>query len=209
MCLHKLSIDDLRGLDKADGSGFDPIFAYCLTHRARVLLTQRWAAQHPQIFFASVHPGWVDTDGLRSAEAMRGFYRLMRPTLRSVEHGADTIAWLSTKPEYDPSSSAGRDCSTSGRYYWDRAPRRVDLSLSGRTQATEADVDALVEFCNSCMLASACTSGNDSSLALGGLRKTRRLRTAPPPTRPLRRAESVTCLYALIGTARRRASTCH
>lgn len=137
MHLHKLSVPRLRALDDPSGVGFDPIFAYCLTHRARVLLTKRWAAQHPSLFFAAVHPGWVETPGLRSAQAMAPFYKSMRRSLRTPAQGADTIAWLATLDSKPPVAS--------GCYMWDRAARRVDLFFAG-TAASENDVDELVEY---------------------------------------------------------------
>ena len=138
MHLHSLSVAELRKLDApANKASFDPVFAYCLTHRARVLLTQRWARDHPNLFIASVHPGWVETEGLRSAKAMAGFYRLMRRTLRTAEKGADTIAWL---------ASAGAPSKIqSGSYCWDRQMRRIDLRWSG-TAVPESEVDELVAF---------------------------------------------------------------
>jgi dehydrogenase/reductase SDR family protein 12 len=134
--LHRLSASRLRDLDEP--AGHDPIFAYCITHRARVLLTQRWAQAHPHLQFASVHPGWVDTDGLRSAKPMSGFYGLMRRTLRTPAQGADTIAWL----------AAPETRIESGSYMWDRAVRRVDLPFSG-TKASAADVDEVLAFLES------------------------------------------------------------
>ena len=111
--------------------------ADCVTHRARVLLTQRWAREQPHLFFASVHPGWVETDGLKNAQAMSSFYALMRPSLRSAAAGADTVAWLCSKQ--------ARTKISSGAYCWDRARRSIDLPFSG-TRAREADVDELVAY---------------------------------------------------------------
>ena len=101
---------------------------------ARVLLTQRWATAHPHLRFASCHPGWVDTEGLRGAAAMSGFYNMKRRTLRSPAQGADSILWLAAA---DSAAIEGR--WKSGAYGWDRSARRVDLSSA--TSASEADVD--------------------------------------------------------------------
>ena len=114
-----------------------------LRAQRRVLLTQRWATEHPRVFFASCHPGWVDTDGLKDAQAMAGFYSLMRPTLRTPEQGGDTIAWLAKEPAHGGDGSS--TSAASGRYYWDRSARRIDLWLSG-TRASESDVDELLSF---------------------------------------------------------------
>jgi hypothetical protein len=39
-----------------------------------------------------MHPGWVDTEGVRSA--LPGFRRLFRAVLRDAGEGADTALWL-------------------------------------------------------------------------------------------------------------------
>jgi len=134
MHLQRLSCDGLRALDTAEAD-YDGVHAYCVTHRARVLLTKRWAARHPRLRFASVHPGWVETEGIRNAQAMAGFYSLMSRTLRTAAAGADTIAWF----------VGGPPNVASGSYCWNRAARSIDLPLSG-TASTEADVDELVGF---------------------------------------------------------------
>ena len=144
MHLQKLSVARLRMLDDdQSGSAFDPIFAYCITHRARVVLTEHWAKRHPSLFFASVHPGWVETEGIRNADAMRGFYALMRRTLRTPTQGADTIAWL-TAPSTEVGGN-GRGGIPSGSYMWDRAVRSVDLLLSG-TRTSKEEEQALVDY---------------------------------------------------------------
>ena len=162
MSLHRLSVQHLRALsDPSGGDHFDPIYAYCLTHRARVLLTQRWAAEFPALFLASCHPGWVETPGMQNAEAMAGFYWLMRSTLRTPSQGADSIAWLvapSAEDGSDGDGSAGdgsvvgdRPKTTpggisSGSYTWNRAARRVDHLFAG-TRASEKSIDELISFC--------------------------------------------------------------
>jgi NAD(P)-dependent dehydrogenase (short-subunit alcohol dehydrogenase family) len=78
------------------------------------------------VSFAVMHPGWADTPGL--AETLPGFYRFMRPLLRTATEGADTITWLAAHP--DPAA-------TSGRLYLDRRPRPFDRIPS--TRLTVAD----------------------------------------------------------------------
>ena len=107
-----------------------------MTHRARVLLTERWAKQWPHLTLASVHPGWVDTPGLASAGPMATWYSFMRPSLRNLDQGADTILWL---------ASPATTTVESGSYYWDRRRRPVDLSFAG-TSASEGDVNGLVSW---------------------------------------------------------------
>ena len=62
------------------------------------------------------------------AETLPGFYRLMRPLLRTAAEGADTIVWLATQP--DPAS-------TSGRLYLDRRPRPFDRMPGTRLSAAD------------------------------------------------------------------------
>jgi len=72
----------------------------------------------------AMHPGWADTPGL--AEALPGFYRRMRPILRKPAEGADTIAWLATRP-----GSGG------GKLYLDRRPRPFDRLPRTRLKAAD------------------------------------------------------------------------
>ena len=73
-----------------------------------------------------MHPGWSDTPGL--AESLPGFYRVMRPLLRTPEQGMDTIVWLATHP--DPAA-------IDGRLFLDRRPRPFDRVPSTRLSGTD------------------------------------------------------------------------
>ena len=50
----------------------------------------------PRLRCASVHPGWVETEGIRNAQAMAGFYSLMSRTLRT---GAAASAVVPVLPQ--------------------------------------------------------------------------------------------------------------
>jgi dehydrogenase/reductase SDR family member 12 len=50
-----------------------------------------------------MHPGWVDTPGVRSS--LPQFYKATSRLLRTPEEGADTIVWLGAAPE--PARSTG------------------------------------------------------------------------------------------------------
>jgi dehydrogenase/reductase SDR family protein 12 len=65
---------------------------YAKNKRQQVVLCEKLAEAYPDVFFASMHPGWVDTNAVRSA--MPGFYSWMKRTLRTPEEGADTVVWL-------------------------------------------------------------------------------------------------------------------
>lgn len=101
--------------------------AYARAKRAQVTLVREWSRRiHGSISFAAMHPGWADTPGL--AESLPGFYRAMRPMLRSPKQGIDTILWLATHPESG---------AVDGRLFVDRRPRPFDRVPS--TRLTTAD----------------------------------------------------------------------
>ena len=72
--------------------------AYARAKRAQVSLAREWAGRlaGTGVTVNAMHPGWVDTPGL--AQSLPGFYRLMRPLLRSAAQGMDTIVWLAAAP---------------------------------------------------------------------------------------------------------------
>ena len=92
-----------------DGPAF-----YAHAKRAQVALNTVWAEQlEPRrIAFHVMHPGWVDTPGLRAS--LPRFRRLTAPILRDAEQGADTIVWLGAEPDLEPAS---------GALWHDRRPR--------------------------------------------------------------------------------------
>jgi dehydrogenase/reductase SDR family member 12 len=102
--------------------------AYAMAKRIQVALAREWARRlaGAGVTFYAMHPGWADTPGL--AESLPGFYRLMRPVLRTPAEGADTIAWLATDPTVP---------ALSGRLFLDRRPRPFDRIRSTRLSAAE------------------------------------------------------------------------
>ena len=78
------------------------------------------------VAFTAMHPGWADTPGL--ADSLPGFYRFMRPMLRTAEDGIDTILWLATVPDGGPAS---------GRLFLDRRPRPFDRIPGTRLSAAD------------------------------------------------------------------------
>ena len=85
-----LHLDDLQ----RRGGRFRGAVAYSRSKRIEVVLTELWSRrlQRAGVVVNSMHPGWVDTAGLR--ESLPGFRKLMRPLLRTAQQGADTIVWL-------------------------------------------------------------------------------------------------------------------
>jgi len=104
----RLRADDLQ-LDRADFSGGA---FYGHTKRLQVILSEAAARRCPGVSFVAMHPGWVDTPGLR--RALPRFRAAARRVLRDPAAGADTIVWLATAPE-----PALRD----GGFWHDRRPR--------------------------------------------------------------------------------------
>ncbi len=84
---------DISALQATDPAHHDGFTAYAQHKRAQVELTHHWNSLGPGQPRAWVmHPGWVDTDGVRSA--LPGFRKLFRTVLRNAGEGADTALWL-------------------------------------------------------------------------------------------------------------------
>lgn len=84
---------DLAALEAGDASTHNGLAAYAQHKRAQVELTRWWNAlggEAPKAY--AMHPGWVDTDGVRSA--LPQFRRALGRWLRNAEEGADTALWL-------------------------------------------------------------------------------------------------------------------
>ena len=90
---------DIKALQATDAASHDGFTAYAQHKRAQVELTHHWNRLGPGQPRAWVmHPGWVDTDGVRSA--LPGFRNVFKPVLRTADDGADTALWLAaTRPD--------------------------------------------------------------------------------------------------------------
>ena len=71
--------------------GYDKVKVYANAKRAQVILLEYLKKDFP-FFIGAMHPGWVDTPGVRSA--IPGFYEFTKNRLRNSSEGADTINWL-------------------------------------------------------------------------------------------------------------------
>ncbi|MGI9529711.1 MAG: SDR family NAD(P)-dependent oxidoreductase [Acidimicrobiia bacterium] len=88
--------------------------AYARTKRAEVVLAEIWADEFASqgITVNSMHPGWVDTAGVR--DSLPTFRRITGPFLRNEAEGADTIVWLAASDEAEDES---------GTFFHDRLAR--------------------------------------------------------------------------------------
>jgi dehydrogenase/reductase SDR family member 12 len=118
-----LKTDDLQ----AEHGRFYGATVYARTKRAEVVLTEIWAQRlaGTGIVVHSMHPGWVDTAGIRAS--LPRFYRVTRPLLRTAAEGADTIVWLAAAPE--------GGASTGG--FWHDRRRRPTHLLPGTQESAE------------------------------------------------------------------------
>ena len=123
MYAQPLPLDDLQ----FERGTYDGTRAYARAKRASTALMREWSRRYRgRVRFDAMHPGWADTPGL--AESLPGFYRFMRPLLRSPAEGADTISWLATE------ASSERPF---GRLYLDRRARPFDRIRATRLSAAE------------------------------------------------------------------------
>ncbi|XP_029385893.1 dehydrogenase/reductase SDR family member 12 [Echeneis naucrates] len=135
MLTQRLNMDDLQ----CEKGTFDGTMAYAQNKRQQVILTERWAAQHRDIHFSSMHPGWADTPAVQSS--MSSFHAKMQSKLRTEAMGADTVVWLAVSPAAVKQPS--------GLFFQDRraVPTHLPLSWSRATpQEEEKLLAALEEF---------------------------------------------------------------
>ncbi|XP_014902860.1 dehydrogenase/reductase SDR family member 12 [Poecilia latipinna] len=135
MLTQKLNVDDLQ----FEKGTFDGTMAYAQNKRQQVILTERWASQHKEIHFSSMHPGWADTPAVQSS--MPSFHAKMQSKLRTEAMGADTVVWLAASPAAVKLPS--------GQFFQDRKPVATHLPLaSSRSSPQEEEklLTALEEF---------------------------------------------------------------
>jgi len=126
------SWDALTSSDKS--AKFDGVSAYAYAKRGQVLLAERWAKEFPDVKFATVHPGWSDTNAVD--EAFGDAKKYLNP-LREPWEGAEGICWM-----------VGTKSSNlqSGELYLDRAvqPKHISgpfFTEGSFTKNSEAEVD--------------------------------------------------------------------
>jgi dehydrogenase/reductase SDR family member 12 len=128
---------DLDRLEFGPG-GFKGVDAYARAKRAQVVLNHEWASRvNPrEVVFHAMHPGWVDTPGIRSS--LPGFFRTAQRVLRTPQQGVDTLVWLSQAPEA---------VHTSGQFWLDRQPRSEHKLPWTRTADPARDQARLWDWC--------------------------------------------------------------
>ncbi|MGI9623760.1 MAG: SDR family NAD(P)-dependent oxidoreductase [Acidimicrobiales bacterium] len=123
MYVAPLSVSNLQ----MDPNNYKGSMQYALAKRAQVTLTEMWAERvaAEQVMFHSLHPGWVDTPGVRHSLPL--FATAIRPLLRTPDQGIDTLVWLAAA---DRNSDLGNGC-----FWFDRAPRPIHRL--GRTRRSD------------------------------------------------------------------------
>lgn len=117
---------------------YEGVLAYAYQKRAQVILNSWWRKRHEDRDwrFYAMHPGWVDTEGVRTS--LPAFRALFKHVLRDAAAGADTALWLaSTRP------TQKRDDAI----WFDRKEKSAHLGTSTRRESDDAE--ALVRFLDS------------------------------------------------------------
>ena len=115
---------------------YDGTRQYAIAKRMQVTLNEMWATREPEVRFAAMHPGWADTPGVQ--QSIPTFRLLARPLLRTVQQGADTIAWLVADDAME---------ARSGAFWCDRAVRPTHRLPGSRRSDDNVNRAALWDWC--------------------------------------------------------------
>ncbi len=107
---------------------YDGTMFYAFSKRHQIILTEIMAGvlQPQGILVHSMHPGWADTDAVRTA--MPDFHKKQGSTLRTAAEGADTIVYLAASPAVE---------GQSGLFWFDRKAVTTDLAWGGTVSTPE------------------------------------------------------------------------
>lgn len=130
MYLKKLDLSDLL----FSKNSYNKYTAYANAKRAQVILSELFAKRYSDYLFSSMHPGWVDTPGVKSSMPL--FRRLLDNRLRTPDEGADTILWLATAPDYP-----------SGKFWFDR--KEAKTTIFNLFESSQEEKDLLWSYCES------------------------------------------------------------
>ena len=150
MLTEKLELDDpeMRKVPKFDGTR-----QYAKNKRFQVAMCEAWtkreqaSARHDDkevaVAFYSHHPGWSDTDAVRSA--LPGFYDTLKGRLRSPLEGADTVIWLAAVDQTNANVTKTKQKTKaleSGGFYFDRqsVAKHVGATFFATTRYSRDDV---------------------------------------------------------------------
>jgi dehydrogenase/reductase SDR family member 12 len=113
---------------------YDKVATYANAKRAQVILNRMLSKKHG-VFQAVMHPGWVNTPGVRTA--IPGFFDFTKNRLRKPTEGADTINWLiSTKEKL-----------SSGELWFDRKIR--NKVIFPWTKNSSSECNKVLDLCES------------------------------------------------------------
>lgn len=96
--------------------GYDGTVFYARTKRMQVVLAHYYARRFPNIFWASMHPGWSVTPGVKTA--MPDFVASYGGSFRTAAQGADTIVWLAIHGPSLPNGAFWRDRQVELEHFW-------------------------------------------------------------------------------------------
>lgn len=102
---------------------FDGTMVYAQNKRQQVVMTEYLAKQNPNIYFASMHPGWSDTPAVQTS--MPSFREKMINKLRTPEEGADTLVWTCCYENIETDEN-----TPSGSFFQDRVAVSKHLPLA-------------------------------------------------------------------------------
>lgn len=129
------------------GKHFDGMLTYAYHKRAAVTLNSWWRTHGLNSYV--MHPGWVATPGVETS--MPRFHQMLKPVLRDVAGGADTILWLAAeRPEQ----------ATNAGIWFDRKLRPEHL-LGGTTGGASAQ--ELVDCMEQCLTSADQTTVSDAA----------------------------------------------
>lgn len=83
-----------RALNNLDPKKYNGTLAYGWHKRAQMVLNQHWRNTYGErgFGFYVMHPGWADTDGVKTA--LPRFREVLKTILRDAKSGTDTAIWL-------------------------------------------------------------------------------------------------------------------
>jgi NAD(P)-dependent dehydrogenase (short-subunit alcohol dehydrogenase family) len=128
---------DVRWLENPE-SDYSGAVAYARVKRAQVSLNAVWAPSLATrgITMTAMHPGWVDTPGVR--QSLPRFGRVMSLLLRTPSEGVDTTVWLLVTPV---------ELTPPGTLWLDRRSRQLHRLRRTRRSDTELQRQRLLSFC--------------------------------------------------------------